>query len=185
MIVVPAKERIVNMGFPRRLAPLLALVLLAIGTAAALAPSGLAQSAPGGTALVEREGARREGVLRETRPDGVTVSIPADLGNRVDSGVAVGSTDATQGGAVGLPPGPYVGGGGGAWPTARQVGPNAAARPTATTRAETTQSYQAFSAGNPDAAVNSAPLPKKPLENPRANRMFLNKCTMAERFIGC
>ncbi len=174
-----------NMTFPGRRATLLALLLLSIGAGAAFAQSAIDQSAINQSALVEREGARREGVLRETRPDGVTVSIPAGLGNRAGSGVAVGSTDATQGAAMGLPPGPYIGGGGGAWPTARQVGPNAAARPNATTRAETTQSYQAFSAGNPDAAVNSAPLPSKPLENPRANRMFLNKCSMAERFIGC
>lgn len=182
--------------WPARLA-LAALILLPAGAGLAGqaraepvtsdAATALNRQAPASGApnvLVEREGSRREGVYRETRPDGVTVSIPRDLGNTAGPGVAVGSTDATQGAAIGLPPGPYIGGGG-TWPTARQVGPNAAARPNATTRADTTQSYQAFSAGNPDAAVNSAPPPSKPLENPRANRMFLNKCTLAERFIGC
>ena len=63
-------------------------------------------------------------------------------------------------------------------------GPNAAALPNASTRAQTMQSYQAFSAGNPDAAVNSAPPPAPPPQNPIANRMFLNKC-FAGHFLGC
>lgn len=132
--------------------------------------------------------------VREKRPDGVTVSIPADLARGAPGGAAMGYTDTTQGAPGGAPAG-------GAWvePAAMALGyvspgagsrsympgPNASAGPNAGTGAINPLPYQAFSSSAPDAAVNSAPTPAEVGRPELLRGRVYTGCGLSRNMIGC